>query len=214
MKYVSLKNILKKFLVCAVVTTSLSASALKVKIQENEKVEVEENEIVKVKTSEIEEAHAILKTFKKTISAFFDKKNNELYKAHVNKFGKIVVAIKNLTCKIEEQYNKTKSEKYKQLLNVLNEIKENVLDIYNALTRKHKNILSLAFSLGKIIRKYTTSTKIAELENKLNNLRKHLNQEEAIALKSFISTLYSIDEDIPKSKIACLSRLNRVWKKK
>lgn len=224
MKYSSLKNILEKSLVCTIALTSLSTIQAEKTINKAKTIAtiavaknaglLDKQQPEKQEKSELEEAYEILVEFKSYLTAFFDKNNKQKYTQHLNNFALVVDKVRDFANKIEQKYNKTRTTKDRQLLAIITEVEENVIDIYNVLKAKYRSVLTLAMALGKIIKKYTAPAKVAELQNRLNDLRRQLNSEEKEILEKFISTLDTIDENVPKSKISCLSRLNKVWKNK
>jgi len=207
MKYVSLKNILGKSLICALAITLFAATNVSA-----ETTKEAQEKAMPSKPMEMAEALSILNMFKKYITAFFNKNNTEKYTQHVNKFGFVVDQIKNFAHKINQKYKATKSEKYKQLLIIIQEIRNDAADIYNTLNQKYNNSLSLAYALRKATSEHTAPAKLKALENKLNELKQYLTPEEANILRKFIETLKNIDENIPKNQLAQLARINKVWK--
>jgi len=225
MKYLSLKNILGKSLVCTVAIISLATT--NVEANEKEKVKTTDSDQQyqtyrqsrttqpsKKEITEIAKALAILRLFKKYITSFFAANNTESFIQHVENFRQVVNQIEDFTQKIEQKYNERNDEKYKQLLEIIRIIKNDVAEIYHVLTQEYRTVLTLALELSKMIKKHTNPAKVAALRQKLNELKNYFNQNEKTILENFIAVLDSVDENIPKNKITCLFRLRKVWNRK
>ncbi|MFC1843098.1 hypothetical protein ACFLYU_05575 [Candidatus Dependentiae bacterium] len=195
-----LRNMLKNILVYTIMIACITVSSVKA--------------IEPSKPSELEKAKETICEFKGIIKEFFNKKNNETYRQHLQKFAKILASIELLESQVSEKYEQTESSKDKAFLELLGEIKENTKAIYYALNQKYKTVLSLALALGKVFKKYASEAHLDKLKDKFESLKEHLTEEEAAQLAEIMDILENIADGIPKSKLTCLSRLNKIWKRK
>jgi len=153
----------------------------------------------------LKEAHSIVKDIQYKFGQFFDSKNSEPYKKHIDQLKPILVRIEILA----QKYNNPDNERDKLIFTMLKDLRELLVGLYNTLNKKYKNAISLALSLQKALNKYSSPAKKKKLHKMVDDLEPHLETNEFIVLQNIVQTIKSLEKVVPSNKMVCLNNLSK-----